>query len=81
MPVMIRFECGVEDRAGRDWGPFDYVQLTYDTLVVGPQDTPAAQYLHATTRTHGRWIMWKPGPFAADPDWYSDVLIYEADAP
>ena len=78
--TMIRFECGVEDRCGRVWGPFDYVQLTYDELRVGPEGEFAAQYIHSSPRGHGRWIMWDPGPFAADPDWYSDVIIYTEEA-
>lgn len=34
--VFIRFEYGQEDRVGEDLGPFEYIQMTYDTLTAGP---------------------------------------------
>lgn len=37
--IVIRFECGVEDRFS-DWlGPFEYIQATYTTITASPDGT------------------------------------------
>lgn len=37
MPLFVRFESVVEERWSKEYGPFEWVQLTYDILRL-PQD-------------------------------------------
>jgi hypothetical protein len=68
--TMIRFECGQEDRISDEFGPFDFVQLTYNTLRVSPNGDELAHYAD----TPNEWRLWEH----ADQNWYSDVIIYDA---
>ena len=42
--VFVRFECGSEDRMSGEYGPFPFVQLTYNELRVGPDDDGFAYF-------------------------------------
>lgn len=64
--VYLRFECGQEDRTSPEYGPFPFVQLTYDEVRVGPDGDSFASF-----STEGEWRTLQ------DPDWYSDVMIYD----
>lgn len=66
--VMVRFECGKEDRWSREYGPFDFVQLTYMELRVGPDGDPFAYYRVG----EGMWVL------LGEDVMYSDVVIFPA---
>lgn len=65
--VMIRFECGSEERFSQEFGPFEFVQLTYLELRVGPDGDTFAVY----DEDRNRWVLNDD-----DLDTYSDVVIY-----
>lgn len=70
VPLMIRFECGQEDRVSSDYGPFEFVQLTYESLRIGPDGEQFATYCHGNWRLDdGRYRPGEAGP-------WSDVIIY-----
>jgi hypothetical protein len=60
--VVIRFECGQEDRIGADLGPFEYAQMTYGCLMVDDAGTVLADYVD------GWWI-------TPDGQKWSDFII------
>ena len=64
--IKIRFECGLEDRWSPDYGPFDYAQITYDTLRVGPDGADFAFY----DPEKGEWTQ------GDSSEWYSDIVIW-----
>mgnify|MGYP001611948225 FL=1 len=73
--VMIRFEHGYEGRISKEYGPFPFVQLTYELLRVGPDGEDFAIYdgtWHLTTSSLDE---------NPDPEIWSDVIIYSFDGP
>ena len=70
--VLVRFECGSEDRVSGQYGPFSFVQLTYNTLRAGPDSDDLAYA--------GSDGFWRVGD---DRESWSDVVIAGAacDAP
>lgn len=77
--VYVRFECGQEDRISKEYGPFPFAQLTYETLRVGPDGEHLAVWLDELQE----WIPLPENPhymgntaFAGPKVWYSDVVIY-----
>jgi hypothetical protein len=64
--VMVRFECGQEDRWSEEYGPFEFVQLTYGELRTGPDGESFAYY------EKGEWKI-----IGDDSGvWYSDVIVW-----
>ena len=66
--VMIRFECGQEGRISKDFGPFPFVQATYEQIRVGPDGDAIACWNQNTghwilTRNHTRWSDFVISPF------------------
>jgi hypothetical protein len=61
--VFVRPENGAKDRIGPVLGPFEYVQMTYDTCRV-EDDREIGQYLHGMWHVDG-----------LEGEW-SDVVIY-----
>mgnify|MGYP001617056115 CR=1 FL=1 len=54
----IQFECGQEDRQSKLYGPYPFVQLTYDSLRVGEDgDIFLANFVDGwwTTQDGQRW--------------------------
>lgn len=78
MAVKIRFECGRDDRISHVYGPFEFVQLTYNYLRVGPDGDELAYYMDEE---------WRFTPAAPEhgivakdaAGLWSDVIIYTAD--
>lgn len=81
MSVFVRFECGSEERSSTEYGPFEWVQLTYTSLRI-PPDTDFAHFVNDEWRlnedidfVHG------VGNKRIDIDaldvscWWSDVVI------
>ena len=68
MNQMIRFECGQEERMSEDFGPFDYIQITYEDIRVEDQSAPGGDRILAQV-VDGWWI---------DPNGerWSDVVFY-----
>lgn len=64
--VMVRFECGAENRQSQDYGPFPYAQLTYLALDTGDDKTIAFYNVNARWGWH----------CLLDDGDYSDVVIY-----
>jgi hypothetical protein len=78
--VMLRFECGVEDRVSEPFGPFPFAQLTYDALRVGPDGEIFAVFNPETQE----WTLCATaheGQPEKRPVWWSDVVIYAAEEP
>jgi hypothetical protein len=78
MAVSLRFECGREDRIGRLHGPFEFVQLTYNSLRVGPDGHFFASY------HEGDWGFDDEAPrHGVKPEEmgekWSDIVIFQAD--
>lgn len=69
MPVVVKFECGMEDRESEGFGPYDWVQLTYNSLrVSNPEDKELALF------DDGYWILTDlAGKHAGQ--YFSDVVI------
>lgn len=66
MAVMVRFER--EGRGRIDYGPFPFVQLTYESLRAGPEGEEFA-YLHSDD---GLWRVFGPGVTVG----WTDVIIW-----
>lgn len=64
MKTYIRFERSKSDEVSEVYGPFDFVQLTYELLRVGPDGDEFAHY------SNGWWQV------IADQSEWSDVIIY-----
>ncbi len=62
--VFIRFECGSEDRIGRELGPYPWIQVTYDAIRVGEDGDTYLAHIDGD----GRWV-------TADGQWWSDFVI------
>ena len=71
--MYCRFECGLEDRMSQNI-PLGctFVQLTYDSLRVGPDGRTVATFLN------GEWI--PCGAFRREHDlgpyWWSDIIVW-----
>ena len=77
----IRFERGRDGITGPTFGPFDWVQMTYETLRVSPDGKPLATFLNHK----GDWLfdyiigsdLEKMVVSVTDEDQrYSDIIIY-----
>lgn len=69
MPTFIRLENYPDDRQSKEYGPFEYAQLTYDVLRVDDGET-FAEYT-ANHRSQPRyWYL----PDSDEP--WSDIIIY-----
>lgn len=66
MAVKIRFERGQEDRVSQDYGPYPFVQLTYEDLRVGPDGE------HLASLLDGYWHIG-----ASIEEGWSDVVIWD----
>jgi hypothetical protein len=61
--VTIKFECGQEDRESGQFGPYEFIQVTYGTVRVGPDgDTELANHID------GWWV-------TMDGQKWSDFII------
>lgn len=88
MKTYIRFERSRDDLPWLTLGPFDYVQLTYDTIRISPEGDHLATF-------NGDWEILQPAPDKREPGWYpitapkeyaryageaySDVIIFSAE--
>jgi hypothetical protein len=72
MKVGVRFECGSEDRWTEDFGPFDYIQMTY-TLLCGYNEDDHDHYETeiGSMGTEKFSDMWLVGG-----DEYSDMIMF-----
>lgn len=85
----FHLECGQENRFSPTFGPFEFVQLTYDLLRVGPNGVEVAFF----DQKSGGWLFsdrpevvevlgkgedtFKMGQRIGNiNDWYSDVVIF-----
>lgn len=71
--TFIRLECGKEDRVSKEYGPFPFTQLTYDSLRVGPDGTHVADISR-----DGIWLI--GGTIFTDEDFaqtWTDVVIFD----
>lgn len=64
MAMYVRFECGQEDRVSHEYGPFPFVQATFEMLRVGPNGDALAHY----DAESGVWVL------------DGDLLVYARDA-
>jgi hypothetical protein len=76
MGTMIRFERGQYDKWSQEFGPFEFVQLTYEGLRIAPDGDWLANY------TEGFWRLTNEAvkTITAEElqqEW-SDVIIYQA---
>ena len=73
--TFVRFERGRDGIVGPTFGPFPFVQITYETLRVGPDGDEFA-YLHKD----GDWYLTdEHTPVALrSTEGYSDIIIYDA---
>jgi hypothetical protein len=67
MPTYLRFEFGQEDHISPVYGPFPFVQLTYELLRVGPDGEELAYFEDANN-------CWRVRDSA---EVYTDVIIYD----
>ena len=74
--IMVRFECGREDRIGEPFGPFPFVQQTYSWLRPGPD----GEFDLAVHGVDGDWYI--DHRFCRNEEdklpW-SDFVVYAAD--
>ncbi len=63
MAVMVRFECGQEDRQREPMGPYEWVQMTYELLRVSPDGEEIGWFEDDVWKVKG------------EKGWYSDVVI------
>lgn len=92
--MYIRFECGTEGRASIEYGPFPFVQMTYQYLRVGPEGEHFAEFdpendewvpyaenpaAQEVTKV-GEWTQTVLKPKSEDRVWYSDVCIFSKEA-
>ncbi len=72
--VCIRFSHYPDERESAVFGPFDYAQIRYGELVVGPYDTPAAYVNDADL-----WEASPDGPLCLDGEWTDITLFPDTD--
>lgn len=76
--VMIRFKCGAESRLSEEFGPFPFVQMTYNSLRTGPDGEtfavfyPESQEWRLLSTAHEDQSEKKPV-------WWSDFVVYTKD--
>ena len=74
--IYVKFECGMEDRESKEYGPFEWVQLTYRYIRIPPNGDHFAQY---DDRASEWWIDPDESKIGDPEDvkqWWSDVIIY-----
>ena len=71
--VKIRFERGQQDKQSREFGPFDFVQLTYEGLRIAPDGDWLANYTDGFWRLTDEKLTMSQEEL--DQEW-SDVIIY-----
>lgn len=84
--IYVRFETGMFDRISKEYGPFEFVQITYGTLRVSTPDDVANEFAYYNEQDNEWWIT-DPKYCArngmavvGDPEdakqWWSDIIIY-----
>lgn len=79
--TFFHLECGSEDRFSLTYGPFEFVQLTYDSLRVGPDGDEVGYfkdgfwYFHPNIESLSGKNIFGGTPGTKD-DRYSDVVIF-----
>lgn len=68
--VMVRFEDGQHDAVSKEYGPYPFVQLTYESLRVGPDGDWLAVY------QLGKWHLDSQKSQEEGYLYFSDVVIY-----
>ena len=63
----IRFERIRDGITGPQFGPFAFVQLTYDELRIGPNGEPFARF----DQKYVHWFLYN-----GDEEPYSDVIVW-----
>lgn len=58
MATYVRFECGREDRMSKDYGPFEYVQLTYNVLRVAASNSDDTDFAFLHKPSPGGDVAW-----------------------
>jgi hypothetical protein len=89
--VGIRFECGSEDRFSREYGPFEWVQQTYQYLRTSDNNgehiaefdmVNSEWVVYAENPNclnigqHGLWRTHSLKPKTEDRVWYSDFVVF-----
>ena len=64
--VKVQLSCGSEDRMTEELGPFEFVEITYGDLWIGPDRKQQLAYIDE----EGGWIH--------NGEWYSDISIWAA---
>lgn len=72
--IKVRFERGQQDKQSQEFGPFEFVQLTYEGLRIAPDGEWLANY------TDGFWRLTDESVKSISADdlqqEWSDVIIY-----
>ena len=76
MSVLIKFERGQQDKESQEFGPFEFAQLTYEGLRVGPDGDWIANYVDGFWRLTDESVK-TISPEELIQEW-SDVVIYTA---
>ena len=67
--VFIQFEYGQEDRQSEEFGPYPFVQVTYDAVRVDPNgDTEIASFIDGlwVTQDGQKWSDFIIGSYSSD---------------
>lgn len=74
--IYFMFETGMEERESKEYGPFEWVQLTYGYLRIPPNGDHFACY----NEEESEWRIEPDESNIGDADdkkqWWSDVIIY-----
>ena len=76
--LFFRPETGCEDRMGSTYGPFEFVQLTYGELRIGPNGDPVmffADGMWLFVPSNSQQITFKPRKKDIKQEW-SDIVIW-----
>jgi len=68
--VYIQFEYGQEDRISEEFGPFPFIQLTYDMVRTGEDGDDHIATMDPTDQT---WVCHR------DDNRYSDFVVFSKD--
>lgn len=68
MGIYVRFEYGQEGRISQTYGPYEFVQQTYEDLRVEPVGGDGTAVKELARIIHGLWVV--------DGVTYSDFIVY-----
>ncbi len=78
----VRFERGRDDVTGPTFGPYEYVQITYETVTAQPLDEGMPLLTELAFLMKGKGDDWELGDDAGEHrgEVYSDVILFSAPA-